>query len=157
MSKGEVQQIGTTDEIYNRPANTFVASFMGSPPMSMMSGSVRGGTLQIAGAEIAVVAAPDGPVTVGVRPEHVEVQPSSTVGTVPATIDFCEPLGSHVLVNALVDTADAPPARVIAQASPETFLAAGAGVGLKLRADRTYLFDAETGSAQLARERISVT
>src|ERR1700712_1265944 len=45
MSKGEVQQIGTTDEIYNRPANTFVASFMGSPPMNLMPGVVRGGSL----------------------------------------------------------------------------------------------------------------
>ena len=36
MSNGEVQQIGTTDEIYNRPANTFVAAFMGSPPMNLI-------------------------------------------------------------------------------------------------------------------------
>ncbi|MCV7229250.1 ABC transporter ATP-binding protein [Mycolicibacterium komossense] len=157
MSKGEVQQIGTTDEIYNRPANTFVASFMGSPPMSMMSGTIRNGTLHIAGADIAVVAEPDGPVIVGVRPEHVEVQPLSVESTVPAKIDFCEPLGSHVLVNALVDTAGAAPARVIAQASPDTMLPAGSTVGLKLRADRTYLFDAETGSAQRSRERISLT
>ncbi len=157
MSKGEVQQIGTTDEIYNRPANTFVASFMGSPPMSMMPGTVRHGTLQIAGADIAVIPGPDGPVTVGVRPEHVEVQPSSTHGTVPAVIDLCEPLGSHVLVNALVDVQGGSPARVIAEAAPDTMLAPGTTVGLKLRADRTYLFDAETGSAQRARERISVT
>ena len=38
MSNGEVQQIGTTDEIYNRPANTFVAGFMGSPPMNLRPG-----------------------------------------------------------------------------------------------------------------------
>jgi sn-glycerol 3-phosphate transport system ATP-binding protein len=161
MSNGEVQQIGTTDEIYNRPANTFVASFMGSPPMSMMTGAVRGGNLEIAGESIAAVQGPDGTVTVGVRPEHVEViqtsSPASTPGVVPATIDFCEPLGSHVLVNALVDVAGPAPARVIAQASPETMLAAGTVVGLKLRADRTYLFDAETGSAQRERERISIT
>jgi sn-glycerol 3-phosphate transport system ATP-binding protein len=157
MSKGEVQQIGTTDEIYNHPANTFVASFMGSPPMSLLPGLVRNGGLEIAGAEIATVPGPDGPVTVGVRPEHVAVQPASAAATVPAMIDFCEPLGSHVLVNALVDPAGPAPARVIAQASPDTILAAGTTVGLKLRADRTYLFDAETGSATRVRERISVT
>ena len=43
MSSGEVQQIGTTDDIYNRPANTFVAAFMGSPPMNLVPGDVRGG------------------------------------------------------------------------------------------------------------------
>ena len=41
MSDGEVQQIGTTDDIYNRPANTFVAAFMGSPPMNLVSAVVR--------------------------------------------------------------------------------------------------------------------
>ena len=44
MSDGEVQQIGTTDDIYNRPANTFVAAFMGSPPMNLLPGVVRDGS-----------------------------------------------------------------------------------------------------------------
>ncbi|CAN5701483.1 sn-glycerol-3-phosphate ABC transporter ATP-binding protein UgpC [soil metagenome] len=157
MSKGEVQQVGTTDDIYNRPANTFVASFMGSPPMSLIPGTVNAGVLQIAGATLDSVPGPDGAVTVGVRPEHLEVHTTATDGTVPARIDFCEPLGSHVLVNALVDVQGPEPIRVIAQASPETMFDPGTVVGLKLRADRTYLFDAVTGSAQRERQRISVT
>ena len=52
MSNGEVQQIGTTDEIYNRPANTFVAGFMGSPPMNLVPGEIRGGTVHVAGAPL---------------------------------------------------------------------------------------------------------
>ena len=51
MAGGEVQQIGTTDDVYNRPANTFVAAFMGSPPMNLMPGVVRSGTLHIGGAD----------------------------------------------------------------------------------------------------------
>jgi sn-glycerol 3-phosphate transport system ATP-binding protein len=157
MSKGEVQQIGTTDDVYNRPANTFVASFMGSPPMNLMPGIVRGRTLHIGEASITAPPGPDGPVTVGVRPEHVQVHTSLDEGTVPARIDFCEPLGSHVLVNALVDVPGQEPARVIAHAAPDVALDAGTIVGLKMRPDRTHLFDAETGSAERSRERISVS
>ena len=157
MADGEVQQIGTTDDIYNRPANTFVAGFMGSPPMSMMPGTVRGGSLHIGDVPIMAVSAPDGPVTVGVRPEHVQVQPISLDGTVPARIDFCEPLGSHVLVHALVDApVGAAPAHVVVQATPDTVLEAGTVVGLKMLPPKTYLFDALTGTAARARERISL-
>ena len=59
MAGGEVQQIGTTDEVYNHPANTFVAAFMGSPPMNLMPGEVRSGVLQVAGAELSTVPCPD--------------------------------------------------------------------------------------------------
>ena len=73
MSDGEVQQIGTTDDIYNRPANTFVAAFMGSPPMNLISAVVRSGVLHVGGTVVAAVPTPDGPVTVGVRPEHLRL------------------------------------------------------------------------------------
>jgi sn-glycerol 3-phosphate transport system ATP-binding protein len=156
MADGEVQQIGTTDDIYNRPANTFVAAFMGNPPMNLLPGSVRDGVLHLGGASIVTVPAPDGPVTVGIRPEHVQVCQSSVHGTVPARVDFYEPLGSHVLVNALVEASDTASARVVVQAPPDTVLNPGTRVGLKLKPDKTYLFDAVTGSAQLSRERISL-
>ena len=58
MSNGEVQQIGTTDDIYNRPANTFVAAFMGSPPMNLIPGVVRAGALHVGGARMAAVPCP---------------------------------------------------------------------------------------------------
>jgi sn-glycerol 3-phosphate transport system ATP-binding protein len=156
MSNGEVQQIGTTDDIYNRPANTFVAAFMGSPPMNLMSGEVRDGILHIGGAAITLVAAPDGPITVGIRPEHGQLHSPTAAGVVPARIDFCEPLGSHVLVNALVETRSGEQTRVVvhapADAAPET----GTRVGIVMTPDKTYLFDAETGEAQLHRERITL-
>src|SRR5262245_52990473 len=100
MADGEVQQIGTTDEIYNQPANTFVAAFMGSPPMNLIPGEIRDGVLHIGGTSVPV-AAPNGPVTVGVRPEHAHICSASVDGAVQARVDFYEPLGSHVLVNAL--------------------------------------------------------
>ena len=55
MSDGEVQQIGTTDDIYNRPANTFVAAFMGSPPMNLIPAVVRAGVLHVGGTVVTAV------------------------------------------------------------------------------------------------------
>jgi sn-glycerol 3-phosphate transport system ATP-binding protein len=155
MADGEVQQIGTTDDIYNRPANTFVAAFMGSPPMNLMPGTVRDGTLHVGGAAVTPVAVADGPITVGARPEHLRIVPAGRDATVPARIDFCEPLGSHVLVNALV-AAPSGEVRVVAHAPADTALDGGTPVGLELPPSKTYLFDAETGEALPVRERISL-
>jgi sn-glycerol 3-phosphate transport system ATP-binding protein len=152
MSNGEVQQIGTTDDIYNRPANTFVAAFMGSPPMNLMEGVVRAGVLQVGGAAVTEVQEPDGPVTVGVRPEHLQLHTSRADGMVPAVVDFVEPLGSHVLVTALVGET-----RVIVQAPADVALDSGTRIGLAAAPERTYFFDAVTGDAARSRERITLS
>ncbi len=156
MAGGEVQQIGTTDDIYNRPANTFVAAFMGSPPMNLIAGDIRSGMLHIGGTAVTRVPSPDGPVTVGVRPEHLHLQVGHADGTVPARVDFVEPLGSHVLVTALVTTAGGTETRVIVHAPAGTELDTGARIGLAMPPERTYLFDAETGDARRSRESISL-
>jgi sn-glycerol 3-phosphate transport system ATP-binding protein len=152
MAGGEVQQIGTTDDIYNRPANTFVAAFMGSPPMNLMEGVVRAGVLHVGGAAVTEVQEPDGPVTVGVRPEHLRLHTSRADGMVPAVVDFVEPLGSHVLVTALVGET-----RVIVQAPADVALDSGTRVGLAAAPERTYFFDAVTGDAARSRERITLS
>ncbi len=163
MSGGEVQQIGTTDDIYNRPANTFVAAFMGSPPMNLIPGVIRSGVLHIGGTEVTAVASPDGPATVGVRPEHLQLRTTHSEGTVPARVDFVEPLGSHVLATAQIEvragdgvlsTSEQVP--VIVNASAGTDLASGARIGLALPYGRTYFFDAETGDARRERERVAL-
>ena len=115
MAGGEVQQIGSTDDVYNRPANTFVAAFMGSPPMNLLSATVVAGVLHIGGSAVTAVSTHDGPVTVGVRPEHLQLHHTHADGMLPARVDFVEPLGSHVLVTALVDGEgpSAEPARML--------------------------------------------
>ena len=160
MSAGEVQQIGTTDDIYNRPANTFVAAFMGSPPMNLIPGMVRDGVLHIGDVAVSIpVALPTGPVTVGARPEHLQLAGGDIEGALPARVDFVEPLGSHALVTALVNapTVGTPPTvgehRVIVHAPAGTDLVSGARIGITLPRRRTYFFDAESGKA--IRERPS--
>jgi multiple sugar transport system ATP-binding protein len=158
MSNGEVQQIGTTDEVYNRPANTFVAGFMGSPPMNLVAGELRGGTVRVAGAALTDWPASDRRVMVGFRPEDLHIGGPEEAGAVPARIDVCEPLGSHVLVHALVDAegsgAGASPTSVIVQAPPGTTFEPGAPIGIAVATGKTFVFDAETGRADPTRDRV---
>jgi multiple sugar transport system ATP-binding protein len=158
MSHGEVQQIGTTDEIYNRPANTFVAGFMGSPPMNLVPGEIRGGCVLVAGATLTDCPTSDRVVTVGFRPEDLRIGGADATGAIPARIDVCEPLGSHVLVHALVDTGgsggEGSATGVIVQAPPGTSYEPGAQIRITVAPGKSYAFDAESGRADLARDRV---
>ncbi|MEM8916617.1 MAG: ABC transporter ATP-binding protein, partial [Pseudomonadota bacterium] len=83
MKQGIVQQVGTPTEIYDNPANTFVASFIGSPAMNLMDGSVSGGTFTGANVEIHGVSAPDGPAVLGFRAEDATLSESQAEITAP--------------------------------------------------------------------------
>lgn len=73
MNKGVIQQIGTPDEIYSNPANTFVAGFIGSPPMNLISGSARNGVFTAEGISAPCPPRLAGNVTLGIRPEDCRV------------------------------------------------------------------------------------
>jgi multiple sugar transport system ATP-binding protein len=98
-----IQQLGTPQEIYQRPANRFVASFVGSPPMNFVAGRLRhaGGiaTFTADGFDLPLRdyafagAAADGDVELGVRPEHVE----ATANGIGLAIEMIEPMGSDLL------------------------------------------------------------
>ena len=128
MSDGEVQQIGTTDDIYNRPANTFVAAFMGSPPMNLIPGDdARRRAARRRHTDRRRGRSPTARSPSESGPSTSQVHARRPTGAVPARVDFCEPLGSHVLVNALVERARRRTARgSSSQASPETLLEPGA-------------------------------
>jgi sn-glycerol 3-phosphate transport system ATP-binding protein len=160
MSNGEVQQVGTTDDIYNRPANTFVAGFMGSPPMNLLPAVLQGGDLRVAGSALARVASPDRPVTLGVRPEDLHVAGPETTAAIAARVDLCEPLGSHVLLHVLVDADPGspdgvPPTPVIVQVPPGTVFDSGTRIGLTVSPGKIHLFHAETGAADLTPRRVA--
>ena len=73
MNQGKIQQIGTPTDIYDNPANTFVAGFIGSPAMNLVSGVISGGSFTGDNVSLSGLSAPDGPVTLGFRAEDVEV------------------------------------------------------------------------------------
>ena len=95
MNKGRIEQIGTPSEVYQRPATTFVAGFIGSPPMNLLAGVVSGGTLRAGEVMLGRTKAADGLVRVGVRPECVRLGE----GAVVATLTGVERLGRETICH----------------------------------------------------------
>ena len=97
MNAGRVEQIGTPEQVYGTPATTFVASFIGSPPMNLMPGQAEGSRFTVAG-QVLPLARPSprsGTLTLGVRPEHAALDPA---GTWLLQVDVLEMLGAERLV-----------------------------------------------------------
>ncbi|MFW8595086.1 ABC transporter ATP-binding protein [Cribrihabitans neustonicus] len=101
MKKGVVQQVGSPTEIYDRPANTFVASFIGNPAMNLMEGEVRGGTFRARNVEINGLNAPDGPLTLGFRAEDAGIAEPGR-GQINAPIYTLELLGDATMISVRV-------------------------------------------------------
>jgi ABC-type sugar transport system ATPase subunit len=136
---GRMQQVGTPLEIYRSPANRFVASFVGSPPMVLIEGRVRNGCAEVAGVALPLengAAKHEGAaITVGFRPEDVLVG----TGKSQATIELVEHLGSSVLAHLRLNGH-----RLVAQAAGDARLKPGGQVPVQLSAQTMYCFDAET-------------
>jgi multiple sugar transport system ATP-binding protein len=102
MQGGQVQQIGTPLEVYERPANRFVAGFLGAPAMAFVDGRLDGAGRFMAG-ELAIdpgagCCAPgiaDRAAVLGVRPEHVAIRAD---GAMAGTVSLVEPMGNHLVV-----------------------------------------------------------
>ena len=82
MANGALHQVGTPDDVYDRPANTFVAGFIGTPPMNLMDGVATSDGVEVAGAKLDAThqLAVGAPVVVGIRPEHLEVKAVEWLG-----------------------------------------------------------------------------
>ena len=116
MKDGIVQQIGTPQQVFNTPANLFVAGFIGTPQMNFFHGALdkaeAGYQVRCMGAVIPLTKEQSahltqagqaaGEVTVGVRPEHMSVQPEGG-DAITATVEVCELMGSEVHLHAVVD------------------------------------------------------
>lgn len=98
MNKGLVQQVGTPMEIYDRPANTFVASFIGSPAMNLIKGAIEGGVFTAEGIRIeGLTPSVKGPVTLGFRAEDATLAESN--GQIEAPIYTVELLGEATMLS----------------------------------------------------------
>jgi multiple sugar transport system ATP-binding protein len=101
MEAGRIRQIGTPREVFGRPANTFVANFIGSTPMNLLPGVVSAGSVLVAGQRVHTrEGLLDGEVVVGVRPEYVTV---GATGPLSGEVSTVEHLGTSSLVTADVD------------------------------------------------------
>ncbi len=100
MNKGVIQQVGTPADIYDQPANTFVAGFIGSPAMNLIDGEISGQTFQAAGVRISGLPYADGQVTLGFRAEDAQIVDQG--GEVNAPAYSVELLGDATMMTVRV-------------------------------------------------------
>ena len=154
MNKGRLQQFDEPEVLYNRPANLFVAGFIGSPPMNFLEGSVverEGGFFFEANGfrvrlpeELGRRGAEKPGVVLGVRPEDIEIAMHDGLGGVRASIYVVEPLGRDSIVNVRVDGA------ILKILAPgDLRVEPGQTVWLRIKSSRIHLFDKATGRSLL--------
>jgi sn-glycerol 3-phosphate transport system ATP-binding protein len=138
MNGGRIEQIGTPEQVYLKPATTFVAGFIGSPPMNLLQGSADGSRFTIGGVELALPqAAPRaGPLLLGVRPEHAEIG-----GGWPMQVDMLEMLGAERLVYGRLGSAPFT-LRIDGTLVPPK---PGDTLQLQVGAEQVHWFDPSTG------------
>ena len=141
MNAGRMEQIGTPEAVYQRPATTFVAGFIGSPPMNLLTGRAEGKRFTV-GSQTLDLPAPaprDGELILGLRPEHADVAGAGSSGW-PLKVEMIEMLGAERLVHGQlgdglftvrIDGTLVPPE-------------AGQTVQLSMSADHLHWFDAQT-------------
>ena len=140
MNAGRIEQIGTPEQVYQKPATTFVAGFIGNPPMNLLQGQADGSRFTVGGQTLTLpVAAPrPGPLLLGVRPEHAELSPA---GSWPLQVDMLEMLGAERLVYGRLGDA-AFTLRIEGTRTPPK---AGETVQLLVTPEHMHWFDASSG------------
>lgn len=138
MQSGLIQQVGTPTEIYDRPANTFVASFIGSPAMNLIDGKMSNGTFTAQDVEIEGINAPDGEVTLGFRAEDASV--SDIHAQINADVYTMELLGDAT--NVAVKVADA---LVSVKTHKDYRVLIGKPVSISVPSDICHIFDRASG------------
>jgi multiple sugar transport system ATP-binding protein len=160
MKDGVLQQIGTPREVYGRPANVFVATFLGAPPMNLVPGTIArdGASYQFRREGVALSLAPaamrlpdaalepacEGTAQLGIRPEHLRLGAPGEVG-IAGTIAMLEPVGSDLYVA--VDIGDGSTLQV--RTDPDTAVATGDNVTLTFDPARLHVFAADGASVRM--------
>lgn len=144
MNQGIIQQIGDPDHIYQNPANTFVAGFIGHPPMNLLPGERTADGIVVDGSWVlpAPENLPTGPVTVGARPETIRLSLERRDGWHPLAVYISEPQGADTIVNLRLGDQFI---RVVTQ--PGIRPGPTETVWVHLEPDALRLFDATTGQA----------
>ena len=141
MHDGIVEQIGAPLELYDRPANRFVAGFIGSPAMNFIEGRYGpGGFVLPSGAvlplEVKLPVSLGSEITYGIRPEHLQIAPAGTPDSIPAMVSVVEPTGSD---TTLLVKAEGGSLTVVLR--ERCALKPGEAVALKPAAHQAHLFD----------------
>jgi inositol-phosphate transport system ATP-binding protein len=146
MRQGRIEQIGTADELYARPASVFVASFIGSPPINLIAGRAEGGALKVSRAALPIEGEADGDVVLGVRPEAVCLGE----GPLSGVIEAVEPMGRETLY-----VLETPLGALRAlEAGPQRSFSQSDRLQLGFAASDTLVFDAASERRLSARVRL---
>jgi multiple sugar transport system ATP-binding protein len=160
LRDGELQQLGSPDEIYDRPANRFVAAFVGSPPMNVLEGELDsdGQCLVVGGSRLALpegvfrAAAEAGASVLGVRPEDLAVvaADAGNRSSLRGEVYVVEPMGNETLVDVRIGEQ-----RLMVRA-PRSFSAAiGSPIGVRVSPESTCFFRADGSTALHRSDRAS--
>jgi multiple sugar transport system ATP-binding protein len=148
MNAGKIQQVGTPLEVYDRPANVFVAQFIGTPPMNFFDATVGDGRLNAATFAIPVPESLRGAVRngqkvlAGIRPENILAPNQSGRGAtsrVSAVVDIVEPIGHEAIVHSRLGND-----LLVASFDSHNIPRVGEPIELVIELDALHLFDAET-------------
>jgi len=149
MKGGLIQQLADPRTIYDKPANLFVAGFIGSPSMSFLTGAIEGAdgaaAFRLGSHAVALAGynggqlAPLPDAILGIRPEHIGISDAPSAGSVPATVDIDEPMGSDSLLWLSVDGQ-----QLSARVPPEMTVPSGTTVHLSFDMGKASVFDAGT-------------
>jgi multiple sugar transport system ATP-binding protein len=153
MHDGRLQQVGTADEVYDRPANLFVADFVGEPRMNLLPARARDsgdGSLEIRLSDETRLTLPgrlDGragewDVTLGIRPQDIRLDQPDAEGALVATVFAFEPLQE---VGRLTLAVTGVEQRVVVETHHDLRAEPGETLGLRVDAARTHIFDRDTG------------
>jgi sn-glycerol 3-phosphate transport system ATP-binding protein len=160
MSDGKLLQLGTPQEIYRHPANVFVAGFIGSPPMNLLSASATDDRVDAGDLVLEVPGTPDGELVVGVRPEALRLLTGGTKEqALQVRVEVVELLGHETIVygsirghrvatgstGAGIPSLPSDRAIVIARLDARHQPAVGETITLGMSLEDVHLFDAESG------------
>jgi multiple sugar transport system ATP-binding protein len=148
MRAGKIQQLDTPDQVYSKPANMFVAGFLGSPSMNFVRGHIRRSgqgirfdapsfQADLSGYAFATPPADNQACVLGIRPEHLRVVGADAPRNAQATLGLIEPMGAYK-----VAWLDAQGTALALQAEPQAPLESGAAVCLAMDSAHLSLFDA---------------
>jgi sn-glycerol 3-phosphate transport system ATP-binding protein len=144
MNGGRIEQVGLPTDIYKRPQTTFVAGFIGSPPMNMMKGVISGGAAMVGDLKLPVPELPKGladgtDVTVGLRPEDIVAADARDRSHVIG-VDFVEELGATRLLHGKF--ADQT---VVVQVPTAQAFSDETKIGFSIAPAAVHVFDAKSG------------
>ncbi|CRH62445.1 putative ABC transporter ATP-binding protein [Chlamydia trachomatis] len=161
LNNGLLQQVGTPQEMYEHPANDFVAGFIGSPAMNLGSFTIDGTNAILGPARVplsqatldALTPADGGKITIGFRPEGLEVVSENEENTIPIEVEFVEELGSDAYVygrlagstEGLGSTDEGSAKQIIVRVPPRTAPARGGVIHARIRPGQQHNFSAATG------------